>query len=739
MKKLPFTIDDKHFDSSTVESFIREFWQEEKLFETNSNLDKNKNVFSIILPPPNANARLHLGHVSGYAYQDLMGRFHRLLGDDVLLLPGKDHGGIQTEVVFEKELSKQNIRKRDLSRDEFFKRCYEFSIMNMKNAREQEEMIGLSADFSKDIFTLDDRIKKTVYDTFVSMYKDGLIYRGKRIINWCTRCLSALADVDTENKDEDSFLYYIKYGDDLVVATTRPETKIADTALAVNPRDERYKKYINTEIEVVSPEGTYMLPVIAEDDVDMNFGTGVLKITPGHSPEDYKIGLRHNLPIKTVIDKYGKMNESSNQYKGLKVIEARNKIVEDLKKMGLLVKIEAINHSVPVCERCKTIIEPLISYQWFLSLDELKRKTILAIENEDIKIHPKRMGKNLIQWLVSPEDWCLSRQLFWGFKIPAYYCGGKDIISDENGNLIEKYGGSGGCGEIIVQENVPDKCPKCGGTNIVAEEDILDTWFSSTQWPYATLLSYPGYFEKYFPTSVMETGRDIIFFWVARMIIMGIYKYGEVPFKDVHLHGLVTDKEGKKMSKSKGNGIDPFEMIQKYGVDALRYSFVFANSIGKDYRLFDEKIKGNRNFVNKIWNASRFILQNISDEGNIKVATNESNLSPIVKNNEDYIKFSEFENRIIELNKKYKFGKASEEMYEYFWHTYCDVLIEKYKEKIKEKDIEAMEVLLTILVSFMQLLHPYMPYITEYIWILLYEKNIVTENSISKTKFFNIS
>ncbi len=737
-KKLDLKLDIKEikqYDAASVEKEIFSYWEENGFFKPEAHKrSKKEDRFTIILPPPNANGNLHLGHASGYSYQDLMGRYNRMLGRETLLLPGKDHAGIQTEVVFEKELAKKGKRKKDIGREAFYDQAYEFSMMNSAIARGQERRLGLSADYERELFTLDPRIKKTVFETFVSMYNDGLIYRGKRIINWCVRCQTALADIDTEAKNEDGFLYYIEFGP-FVIATTRPETKLADTAIAVNPKDKRYQKYIDTEVEIHSVEGTYKLPVIGDYTVDPEFGTGVLKVTPGHSVEDFRIAQNHNLPIKTVIDQYGKMAANTGKYAGMKVLEARDAIVKDLDEMGLLVKTEKINHNIRVCERCKGVIEPLISYQWFIKMEDLKANAIKALTDGKIHFHPKRQEKNCLHWLQIPEDWCISRQLWWGYQIPAWYCGGKNHVIDKDGNVEEVYGSTGGCGKIIVSTNKPENCPYCGKKNLVQDEDVLDTWYSSGQWPYATLLAHDADFERYFPTQVMETGRDIIFFWVARMIMLSLYKYNEVPFSDVYLHGIVLDKDGKKQSKSKGNGIDPMQEIEKFGADALRLSFIVGNAPDQDYRLYEEKIRGFRNFINKIWNASRFImlqLDSLEDMTQLLTTVESLEKGDYRNENETLSLHNAHLKTMRKLMDSFRFGRAGDEIYTYFWHRFCDIDIEHMKKEIQdhpENKEENLGILVYILLTELKVLHPFVPFITEYIWHILGEYGIHQEES----------
>jgi valyl-tRNA synthetase len=713
--------EEKAYNPKIVENRILEFWKESNFFSPEYKKERT-NTFTIILPPPNANSSLHLGTMSGNTIQDILGRYHRMIGDKVLLVPGKDHAAIQTEVIFEKYLEKKGIKKRDLGREEFYKQCYDFCILNSDIARDQEQRIGLSADYSREKFTLDKDITKMVYETFIRMFEEGLVYRGKRIINWCIKDQTALADIDTEYKEEDSKLYYIKYGE-LIVATTRPETKMADVALAVNPKDKRYSHLIGTSINIQSIEGERSLPIIGERSVDPEYGTGILKVTPGHSKEDFKIGEKNNLPIISVINTYGKM--TYGKYKGLKIKEGREKVVDDLKKLGLIEKIEDIKHNIQICERCKQDIEPLISYQWFIRTKELAKKAIMASEKEEIKFYPKRQEKNYLRFLENIEDWCISRQQWWGQRIPAYYCGGKETIIDENGDITEKILG---CGKIVVSIDTPKECPDCKNTNMIQDEDIFDTWFSSTQWPYTSLGGTGSKdYKEYYPTNVMETGRDILLFWVARMVMMGLYTTGKVPFNEVYLHGLVLDKEGQKQSKSKGNGIDPADMIEKFGTDALRLALVSSVAPDQDFRLYEEKIKGFRNFINKIYNSARLVfltLENLSEEDKIKIKEyiREGKMTTKVNININQ-EMTDHTRNIHRFMKKFEIGIAAFEIQNFYHHTFCDIYLEEMKPHLSQ--IESKAELLNIFLKNILIMHPFIPFITENIYQALLEKNLI--------------
>jgi valyl-tRNA synthetase len=740
------TTEDVSYNPKKYEEKIIEFWLSNNLFSPEYKKER-KNTFTIPLPPPNANAPLHTGHVAGNTYQDIMGRYHRMIGDKVLLIPGKDHAGIQTEVVFEKELSKgssskNKIRKRDLGREEFVKQCLAFTLKNAKNATIQEQRIGLSADYSREKFSLDQNITRQVQETFIKMFNEDLIYRGKRIINWCSGCQTALADIDTEYKEEKGKLYYIKYGD-LVVATTRPETIMADTALAVNPKDKRYKHLIGTTVLVKSVDGSGSngsgsggsgsvgekeLPIIGDFAVDENFGTGILKVTPGHSKEDFEIGERHNLPRISIIDNYSKL--TYGKYKGMKVKDAREAVVSDLEKLDLIVKTEDIDHKIQICERCHTIIEPLLSYQWFMKTKDLAKRAILESEKKKLKIHPQRQEKNYLRWLENIEDWCISRQLWWGQRIPVYYCGGKKTEIDENGDLKEVILG---CGKIIASIDKPKECPNCKSKNLVQEEDIFDTWFSSTQWPYTTLGGLEGLdFKTFYPTNVLETGRDILFFWVARMVIMGLYRTGKAPFSDVYLHGLILDKDGLKQSKSKGNGVNPMEMIDRFGTDSLRLALVSGVAPDQDMKLYEEKIKGFRNFINKVYNSSRFIFLKIEDlsPDDRKFIREHAGIYAAKTNmhmNQELQDLVKTVNRNI---KTFEFGLAAFNLQNFYHHTFCDSYLEDMKSP-ENDNIESKAELIHTFYALIRLMHPFIPFITEALFQTLKEKGLIETEEIS--------
>lgn len=710
--------ENKAYDFRFFEEKILKFWLSSNFYSPEYKKNRKK-TFCITLPPPNANSPLHLGTMSGNTIQDILGRYHRMRGEKVLLVPGKDHAAIQTEVIFEKYLEKKGIKKRDLTREDFFNKCFDFCMQNANIARAQEKRIGLSADFTREKFTLDIELTQIVYETFIQMYNDGLIYRGKRIINWCPRCRTALADIDTEYREEESILYYIKYGD-YIVATTRPETKMADSALAINPKDERYKHLIGKTIHIQSVEGEKILPIIGDLTVDKDFGTGILKVTPGHSKDDFFMGERHNLPIISVIDIFGK--STFGKYKGMKVKEARNKIVEDLNKLNLIEKEEKITHNVQVCERCKSVIEPLISYQWFLKTKDLAKDAIEKVERGEIKIYPKRQEKNYIRWLENIDDWCISRQQWWGQQIPAYYCGGKETVINEFGDIHEKILG---CGEIIVSITPPKICPKCKSSQIIQDEDIFDTWFSSCQWPYTALGGINSKdFKDFYPTDVLETGRDILLFWVARMVMLSIYKTEKIPFKNIYLHGLILDKEGQKQSKSKGNGIEPQAMIDKFGTDALRLALVSGIGADQDTKLYEEKIQGFRNFINKVYNSSRFVflktqILSKEDKNFVREHPQIFHKKTKIDMNRELINLKDKMQNLLE---NFEFGIAASNIQNFYHHTYCDLYLEDMKNYNEKEDIAE---LIHTFYELIKLMHPFLPFITELIF-----QNLKTEGLI---------
>ncbi|MDD3474940.1 MAG: valine--tRNA ligase [Candidatus Dojkabacteria bacterium] len=696
---------------SNIEKEIYRKWEETGLFNPD-NMDKYlkengysvKKPFTITLPPPNANGNLHLGHMCGYSFHDAIGRYMRMTGHPTLLLPGKDHAGIQTETAFTKKLESEGTSKWDLGREEFYKQCYEFCITNASNAREQEKNIGLSADYSREFFTLDPRLTKIVYETFYKMYEDGLAYRDKRIINQCPYCKTALADIDTEHEERRGIFAYIRYpfvDEDgyITVATTRPETMLGDTAVAVNPNDERYKEYIGKKLML--PIANREIPIIADEEVDMEKGTGAVKVTPAHSPVDFDLGQKHELEVINVIDEEGKMTgEIPERFIGLETVECSKKLCAELDELGLLEKIENIKHEVAVCERCRTAIEPIISNQWYVDVSGLAQRSLEELKKDNVSVIPEGQQRALEHFYENIQPWCISRQLWWGQRIPVWYKGGKKKY-DEDG------------GEIYLGENAPDDSGEWE-----AETDMFDTWFSSGQWPFSTLGGPDGEdFKKYYPTQMMIHARDILFWWSSRMIMMGLYRTNEVPFSKIFLTGMILAPDGSKMSKSKGNGVEPQYIFDKYGADALRLWYYSDALPGSNAPLREEKIKGNRNFVNKIWNASRFIIMNI-DESEISSITDHS-----VDENLDRIKQTkEHISNVSKYLDKFQFNLGAEAIREFFWHTLCDVWIEEIKNEIQDKDIgsdiriERLSELLYILKENLKIMHPFIPFITEAVW-----------------------
>jgi len=697
MKELP-----KHFDFADQEN-IYKLWQDNGFFKPL----KGMKPFTIIMPPPNANGSLHAGHAVFVTLEDILIRYHRMLGESTLWLPGADHAGFETQVVFEKKLEKEGRNRFDIPREQLYKETLEFTLKNKEIMENQLRRLGASCDWSRECFAVDPKIVKIVYQTFKKLYDDGLAYRGTRPVNWCTKHQTSLSDLEVKFNEQIDPLYYIKYGP-LTLATVRPETKFGDTAVAVHPEDKRYKKFIGKEIEIDTVQGKARIKVIADNHVDPKFGTGVVKITPAHDPNDFEVAQRHNLKIKEVIDRYGKMNELAGPYKGMKVREAREKIVADMKSKGLIEKIdEKYSHTIGKCYKCGTIIEPRIVPQWFIAVNKKGKKTgkslasdaINAVKKGDIKFATPKFKKIYFHWMNNIRDWNISRQIVWAIRIPAWFCE---------------------CGEIIVTEGeIPNECPKCKNKAIKQDPDVFDTWFSSGQWPFATLMTTgKNDFKDFYPTDVMETGWDILFFWVARMIMLGIYCTDKPPFQTVLLHGLVRDKDKVKMSKSKGNVIDPLGIVETYGADALRMALVFGTGTGNDAVISEEKFRGFRNFSTKIWNASRFITSNLQDYKDVPRGTIEKSLTK-----EDKWILSELSKtskKVTNSIEKYNFHHAAEEIYDFFWHKFCDKTIEQTKDRIyngsaKEKQV-AQYVLKTVLVDSLKLLHPFMPFVTEAIW-----------------------
>ncbi len=692
MKELP-----KIYDPKSVESKIYDMWIKGGYFK--GRIDPEKEPFTIVIPPPNVTSQLHLGHAFDVALQDVLIRTKRMQGYSALWVPGTDHAGIATQVKVEENLRKQGVSRYDLGREKFLEKVWEWKEQYGGRIIQQLKTLGSSCDWDRLRFTMDEGCSKAVREVFVSLYEKGLIYKGNRIINWCPDCRTALSDAEVEHEEKAGNFWHIKYyvkGSDeyVVVATTRPETMLGDTAVAVNPEDERYRHLIGKT--VILPLMNREIPVIADEYVDMEFGTGCVKMTPCHDPNDFEVALRHNLEHVLVLDEDAKINKNGGKYEGLDRYEARKRIVSDLEALGQLVKVEPHSHSVGACYRCGTTVEPLTSPQWFVKMGPLAKEALEVVRDGRIRFVPDRFVKNYNNWMENAHDWCISRQLWWGHQIPAWYC--QD------------------CGHITVSRQDPDRCEKCGSKNIKRDEDVLDTWFSSALWPFSTL-GWPDKtpdLEYFYPTSVLVTGYDIIFFWVARMIFSGMEHMKEVPFKTVLFHGLIRDDKGRKMSKSLGNGVDPIEVIENYGADALRFNIITGNSPGNDMRYYNERCEAMRNFANKIWNASRFVMMNL---------TIDKNELPERLELEDKWILSKLNGLVREVNEnldKFELGIAANKIYDFIWDSYCDWYIELTKPRLNGEDeaakTGAQKVLLYVLTETLKLLHPFMPFITEEIW-----------------------
>ena len=701
---------DSKYQPQSVEEKIYKEWEEKGYFTAKINPPAGgKKPFSIILPPPNANANLHLGHAM-YVYEDIMIRYKKLSGFETLWLPGADHAGFETQFVFEKHLKKEGKSRFDFDRETLYKNILSFVMDNRSNMENQLRSLGFALDWSKKKFTIDEDIVKIVYDTFKKLYDAGLIYREKRLVNYCTFCGTSFSDLEVVYKERASPLYYMKYGP-FILATTRPETKFGDTAVAVNPKDKRYQKWIDKEVEVEGLNGKFKLKVVGDDSVDPKFGTGVVKVTPAHDFTDFETGQRHKLELKQIIGFDGKLNELTGSYQGLYVNEARKKIVKDLKTKGLLVKIkEDYKHRVGTCYKCGRVLEPLPKEQWFVKIRPLADKAKKLVEKDGIKIVPKKFKKVLLWWLDNFRDWNISRQIVWGIRIPAYRCKAKK--------------------EWFISVEKPEKCQVCGNCKFEQDTDTFDTWFSSAQWPFATLMTIRDghdrplqYFNHFYPTSVMETGYDILPWWVARMIMIGIFATGKEPFKTVFLHGLVRDIHGKKMSKSKGNVVNPLDMINKYGADALRAALIFGVKEGNDMLFSEQKVIGMRNFINKIWNIGRFI------EMNQKVV--EQFIAPKIKGvkilNELKKEFKKEKKQYLKHMDSSQFSKALGLVYEFIWHRFADFYIEQLKDEIINGNIEALGSLKEAYLENLKMLHPFIPFVTEAVWKVFNKESILLE------------
>lgn len=690
----------KAFEPGEAEQRIYSAWIGKGYFHAVP--DPEKKPYCIVMPPPNITGQLHMGHALDNTIQDILTRFKRMQGYSALWLPGTDHAAIATEAKIVESMKKEGLTKDGIGREKFLERAWEWRDLYGSRIVEQLKRLGSSCDWERERFTMDEGLSDAVTEVFIRYYNEGLIYRGERIINWCPHCLTSISDAEVEYEEQDGFFYHIKYkvadgSGDLILATTRPETLLGDTAVAVHPDDERYAHLIGKT--VILPLVGKEIPVVADTYVERDFGTGVVKITPAHDPNDFEVGLRHNLPVINILTEDAHINGNGGVYAGMDRYSARKKIVEDLKEQDLLVRIEPHKHNVGTCYRCRTTVEPRVSFQWFVKMKPLAEPAIEAVRTGKTDFVPERFDKTYFNWMENIRDWCISRQLWWGHRIPAYYC--QD------------------CGGIIVSSTAPDSCPKCGGTKFRQDEDTLDTWFSSALWPFSTL-GWPdktSELDYWYPTSVLVTAYDIIFFWVARMIFSGIKNMGEVPFKDVLIHGIIRDAQGRKMSKSLGNGIDPLIIIDKYGADSLRYALVTGNAPGNDQRFQEEKIEAGRNFSNKIWNAMRFVIMNCDDDLSFEKA-DRSKFAV-----EDKWIRSRLNTVISEVTvnlEKYEFGVALAKIYSFLWEEFCDWYIEIAKARLYDKEnptrLEALFVLNDTLAKAMQLLHPFMPFLTEEVY-----------------------
>jgi valyl-tRNA synthetase len=689
----------KAYEPEAVEEKWYQFWEKQNLFRADEN--SSNPAYSIVIPPPNVTGDLHMGHALNNTLQDILCRYKRMYGENVLWMPGTDHAGIATQNVVERQLAEEGLDRHQIGREKFIKRVWEWRELYGGKIINQLKRLGASCDWSRERFTMDEGLSEAVRRVFVSLYHEGMIYRGQRIINWCPRCVTALANLEVEAEERGGRLYHLRYPapdgtDGLVVVTTRPETMLGDTGVAVHPEDERYRDFIGKK--VILPLLNRELPVIADEYVDREFGTGALKVTPAHDPHDFEIGRRHGLPVIRVMDDEGVMNEEAGPYFGMDRDSCRQQIVEDLQGQGLLVKVEDYQHRVGHCYRCKTIIEPALSEQWFVAVKQMAKASMAAVREGKTRIIPEMWEKNYFDWLENIEDWCISRQIWWGHRIPAWYC--QD------------------CDEVIVAMEEPKQCNRCSSNNLNQESDVLDTWFSSALWPFSTM----GWPEKtpeleiFYPTSVLVTGFDILFFWVARMMMMGLHFMKDVPFHDVYIHALVRDAEGQKMSKSKGNVIDPLVIMDRYGTDAFRFTLAAFAAQGRDVRLSEDRIEGYRHFVNKIWNASRFTLMNLK-------GVEAAGVLPEPKRLADrwmLSRLQEIVRQVDEALNSYHFNEAASVLYQFTWHEFCDWYLEMIKPVLygdnESARKETQQFLLHGLSSALRLLHPFMPYVTEELW-----------------------
>lgn len=696
----------KTYDPSEIEAPLYQKWLDNRYFHAEANPDKKP--FTIVMPPPNITGQLHMGHALDNTMQDILTRFKRMQGYEALWQPGTDHAAIATEVKVIESLKAQGIDKDELGRDGFLEKCWEWKEEYGGKIINQLHKLGSSADWERERFTMDEGCSKAVLEVFLRLYEKGYIYRGSRIINWCPVCQTSISDAEVEHQEQDGFFWHINYpiageeGRYVEIATTRPETLLGDTAVAVNPDDDRYKDLVGKLLEL--PLTGRQIPVVADAYVDREFGTGCVKITPAHDPNDFEVGKRHDLPELNIMGDDATINLPGSKYHGMERYAARKAIVADLEELGLLVKKVPHSHNVGTHDRCKTTVEPMIKQQWFVRMEEMAKPAIEALKTGELKFVPESFGKTYLHWLENIRDWCISRQLWWGHRIPAYYCSG--------------------CGEITVARENPGTCPKCGGTHLTQDEDTLDTWFSSALWPFSTL-GWPEQtkdLEYFYPTDVLVTGYDIIFFWVIRMMFSGVEQTGKTPFHTVLIHGLIRDSEGRKMSKSLGNGINPLEVIDKYGADALRMTLITGNAPGNDMRFYWERVEASRNFANKVWNASRFIMMNLE-----KVPDASPSLLELTMADKWVLsKVNTLAKDVTDNMEKYELGIALQKVYDFIWEEFCDWYIEMVKPRLwNDEDTTraaAIWTLKTVLIQSLKLLHPYMPFITEEIFCNLQEE-----------------
>ncbi|GHV29989.1 valine--tRNA ligase [Clostridia bacterium] len=686
---------DKRYDPKKVESKWYKFW-EENFFLVNEEKSERKRPYTIVMPPPNITGRLHMGHALDDTIQDVIIRFRRMQGFDAFWLPGTDHSAIATEAKIVAQMREEEVTKEQLGREAFLKRAFEWKENYGGQIVAQVKKLGCSCDWSKERFTMDEGCNKAVIEVFVNLYDRGLIYKGKRTVNWCSKCKTSISDAEVEYAERDGHLWHINYdvdgGDVLTIATTRPETMLGDTAIAVNPNDERFKSLIGKT--AIVPLVNRRVPIVADDYVLMEFGTGALKVTPAHDPNDFEIGLRHGLPSINVMTQDGKINENGDKYCGLGLMEARKAVLKDLEALGKLIETKPLKHNIGLCYRCGTTIEPMALVQWFVRMEELAKPAIDVVRKKEIEFVPERFEKIYFNWLENIKDWCISRQLWWGHRIPAYYC--ED------------------CGHMMVAKEPAKTCQRCGSKKIKQDEDTLDTWFSSALWPFSTL-GWPEktkMLDKFFPTQVLVTAYDIIFFWVARMVFMSLDQVKAAPFKHIYIHGLVRDAQGRKMSKSLGNGVDPLEVIERDGADALRMALVMGISPGNDVKFSDEKVLLARNFTNKIWNAARFILMNVPEELEEELETSELEIA-------DKWVIGKLNHLIDEVTANlegFEFGVALQKIYDFTWDIFCDWYIEVAKVRIKAQKPRVCGVLVFVMQNILKLLHPFMPFVTEELW-----------------------